>query len=387
MRIAFVTEHNTNDPIARSGVPFNIVKALKQENHEVTVIQVSDKRNIFERIHSRIFQFLISLPFFGKNTFYDASYSTNMSRAYARSVPADKIAEYQLIIAISPKVIAYLPHEGKFILWLDNSITSFTAYPGMENFSDYSLSEAIKVEKRAFEKSHLIFVASRFLKDSLTKEYPAIASKLCIMPRGANLRRFPKPGEVEIWIQQRMNTPILHLLHVVSGRWYSDRKGTKRVIEVYKILLKNTRVKLTILGDVPEEQLSELTSLGIHCSGKLNKETNEGIEDFYRILSTAHFMFVPSKAEGFGIVYAEAAFTGMPSIALNVTGVPDAVKHGITGWLLPESVNTKEMAAFIQEKWNLPNEYREMGYLAHEYAKEHFNWKKNIASIVGQAAT
>jgi len=387
MRIAFITEHNTNDPIARSGVPFNIVKALKQENHEVTVIQVFDKRNIFERIHSRIFQFLISLPFFGKNTFYDASYSTNMSRAYARSVPADKIAEYQLIIAISPKVIAYLPHKGKFILWLDNSITSFTAYPGMENFSDYSLSEAIKVEKRAFEKSHLIFVASRFLKDSLTKEYPAIASKLRIMPRGANLRRFPKPGEVEIWIQQRMNAPILHLLHVVSGRWYSDRKGTKMVIEVYKILLKNTRVKLTILGDVPEEQLSELTSLGIHCSGKLNKETDEGIEGFYRIVSTAHFMFIPSKAEGFGIVYAEAAFTGMPSIALNVTGVPDAVKHGITGWLLPENVNTNEMAAFIQEKWNLPNEYREMGYLAHEYAKEHFNWKKNIASIVGQAAT
>jgi len=44
---------------------------------------------------------------------------------------------------------------------------------------------------------------------------------------------------------------------------------------------------------------------------------------------------LPSHMEGFGLVYVEAAFHGVPSIGARVGGVPDAVIDGETGLLVP----------------------------------------------------
>ena len=43
---------------------------------------------------------------------------------------------------------------------------------------------------------------------------------------------------------------------------------------------------------------------------------------------------LPSRLEGFGLVYVEAAMYGVPSIATRVGGVPDAVRDGETGLLV-----------------------------------------------------
>jgi glycosyltransferase involved in cell wall biosynthesis len=48
---------------------------------------------------------------------------------------------------------------------------------------------------------------------------------------------------------------------------------------------------------------------------------------------------LPSRLEGFGLVYVEAAMYGVPSIATRVGGVPDAVQDGRTGVLIaPDDV-------------------------------------------------
>jgi phosphatidyl-myo-inositol dimannoside synthase len=58
-------------------------------------------------------------------------------------------------------------------------------------------------------------------------------------------------------------------------------------------------------------------------------------------LDRAHVFAMPSRlppgrvgGEGFGIVYLEAAAHGLPSVAGNVGGAPDAVVHGETGLLV-----------------------------------------------------
>jgi len=43
---------------------------------------------------------------------------------------------------------------------------------------------------------------------------------------------------------------------------------------------------------------------------------------------------VPGDAEGFGIVFLEAALAGSPSVATNIGGIPEAVLDGVTGLLV-----------------------------------------------------
>jgi type III pantothenate kinase len=42
-----------------------------------------------------------------------------------------------------------------------------------------------------------------------------------------------------------------------------------------------------------------------------------------------------SAVEGFGIVFAEAAFCGLPCIGSAVGGIVDAIEDGVTGVLVP----------------------------------------------------
>ncbi len=57
--------------------------------------------------------------------------------------------------------------------------------------------------------------------------------------------------------------------------------------------------------------------------------------------------------EGFGLTVLEAAKFGTPSIVLNTGGLPEAVHHGETGWVI--NVITKEI---VSEIFSKENEYR-----------------------------
>lgn len=53
------------------------------------------------------------------------------------------------------------------------------------------------------------------------------------------------------------------------------------------------------------------------------------------LYAAADLFALPSHEEGFGLVFVEAAFAGLPSVAAAVGGVPEAVLDGVTGLLVP----------------------------------------------------
>ena len=70
-------------------------------------------------------------------------------------------------------------------------------------------------------------------------------------------------------------------------------------------------------------------------------------DDVQVLLSASDVFAMPSHMEGFGVVYVEAAFYGVPSIGCDVGGVPYAISAGVTGLLIPVG-DVQALAGAIQ---------------------------------------
>jgi glycogen synthase len=113
-----------------------------------------------------------------------------------------------------------------------------------------------------------------------------------------------------------------------------ERKGLDTLIRAIA-QLEPGRFELAIVGDGPDRTaLRELAvSLGVaqkvQFLGSLHRAE---VAQRYR---EADLFTLPSTAESFGNVFAEALASGLPVVATRVGGIPDLVEHGTNGLLVP----------------------------------------------------
>lgn len=87
--------------------------------------------------------------------------------------------------------------------------------------------------------------------------------------------------------------------------------------------------KLVIAGDGPERsRLESLAGPGVEFTGRVSDAEK------HRLMCAAWLFVHPALIEGWGIVVAEAAIRGTPSVAFDVPGLRDSVVHGQTGMLV-----------------------------------------------------
>jgi glycosyltransferase involved in cell wall biosynthesis len=125
---------------------------------------------------------------------------------------------------------------------------------------------------------------------------------------------------------------------------------------------------LLVGGDGPErerlEQLAKTRLPGrVRFLGRI-----PSTQDLY---SAADIFVLPSYLEGFGLVYVEAAFHGVPSIGTTVGGVPEAIRDGETGLLIAPG-NVNELATAIARLQTDPALRMRLGQTARQRAMSEF---------------
>ena len=83
-----------------------------------------------------------------------------------------------------------------------------------------------------------------------------------------------------------------------------------------------------------------------------------------------------NSIEGFGIAYIEAAQYGIPSIASNVGGTPEAVLHNKTGLIIN---NFNELDESIKNLVENKQNRIELGQNAKNRAENELNWEKQVS--------
>lgn len=124
----------------------------------------------------------------------------------------------------------------------------------------------------------------------------------------------------------------------------SIEKGLDVLLEATRVeprLADPSQFHFVIAGDGPERTALEATApssftfLGF-------------VEDAAALLGDAHAMVVPSRTEGMPMAVIEAAAAGLPIIASRVGGLPELVRDGQTGHLVPPDAPADLAAALMR---------------------------------------
>lgn len=167
-------------------------------------------------------------------------------------------------------------------------------------------------------------------------------------------------------IQEKYFSYLLFL-----GR-YGQRKGIFDLLEAVEILLsKGNRIKLICAGDGDIETVRECVKeksleKSIHVKGWIDSTARE------ELLREAMSLVLPSYAEGLPMAILEAMAAGVPVVATNVGGIPDAIDDGVEGFLVSPG-DKQGIVDAIEKLVNEPDLVDQMGKAAHQRAQRLFS--------------
>lgn len=194
--------------------------------------------------------------------------------------------------------------------------------PSFSNWVYLSRREALKSEAQLF------IAVSEFIKEKLLEQgFPP--DKVVVHYIGIDTELFQPVQEVQ-------REPVV----LFVGRLV-EKKGCEYLIRAMsKVQAEMPEVELVVIGDGPlrpslEQLASELLQryqfLGVQPPASVRSWMNR-----VKIFCVPSIIAKSGDAEAFGIVFAEAQAMGLPVVSFASGGIPEAVAHGETGFLVAE---------------------------------------------------
>ena len=146
-------------------------------------------------------------------------------------------------------------------------------------------------------------------------------------------------------------------------------KRVSDVVEIFALVRKDIPAKLLMIGDGPDRTVAEWLTREKRLTpdviflGKQNQVQN--------LLNCADALLLPSELESFGLAALEAMACGVPAVCSNVGGVPEVVRDGVEGYLVPPR-DVQTMAARALDILTSPERREQMGKAARQRALSKF---------------
>ena len=196
-------------------------------------------------------------------------------------------------------------------------------------------------------------------------------NKITVIYNGLDLHRFKPclpPGTYRRWLGYDERVPLVAIvarLHSVKGHDYFLHAAC----EVLKVMPK---ARFLVVGTGPDESvLKEMTArLGLQ---EVVNFTGF-ITDIPDLMADMDVLVIPSLWEGFGLTAIEAMTVGLPVVATEVGGLPEVVRPGETGILVPPA-DAASLAKAIMWVLQHPKEASEMAENGKEIVNREFSSK------------
>src|SRR5947208_5681106 len=130
-------------------------------------------------------------------------------------------------------------------------------------------------------------------------------------------------------------------------------------------------VELIICGTTPPSEFAHERMRIIPFLDKNDGRQSMEIENLYAM---SDFLLVPTRCDAYGHVFCEASAFGLPSITTNTGGVPEVVRNGENGYVLPYSARGSEYAQIIAEIYQDDQRYTALVQSSRAAFESRLNW-------------
>lgn len=355
-RIGYCIFSDFNDRTIWSGIQYHILQAIKKRFRNVVPI------HIFNVVKGGIgSDFFDNFIFFKKiSPLIDHELKKNQCDAFV--IPSNF---NPIFLKTNVPIIGIF--DGAF-----NDDISFTGV--YERYAIYR--KAIK--RRLLKKISKFIFSSEWGCESLLKSKQFDGHRMWIVPFGANLEITDTTRK--ILARRQKPSDVCRLLFV--GNEWRRKGGSIAFNTMVELNKRGINTELIVCGDRPP---SEIRHNKLRVIGYLNKNSvkqSAMLNGFYR---NANFFLLPSRADVTPIVLCEAAAWGLPVISTKTGGIPEVVKDGVTGHLLPLNASYLKYADKIQDMWDDRHKYMRFCRNARQRYEAVLNWDvwgKKFANVL-----
>lgn len=339
LRIAFLSSFDPMNKRAMSGVSYFFLKILKQHFETVDIIGPAKTRKLLNGHLSRALRLIF------RKKRYNLDHSFLMAFFYKREFKKLlKNKNYDCIFAMRASTEIALLNTGIPLVYYSDATFRllYNYYTWFSGFTRISVKEGNRIEQMALNRSSIRLFASKWAMESAFNDYGCSPDTCYEIPFPANIEEAPL---IEM-IDKSAQSEVCNLLFL-GVEW--ERKGGQIAYDAYRSLkARGVKCTITICGCVPPETIDYTGDAGITVIPYLNKNDEAQYSQFEQLMYNSHFLILPTRAECYGIVFAEASSFAVPSLATNTGGVGAVIKDGINGYKFSPEAGGSEYADFIE---------------------------------------
>jgi glycosyltransferase involved in cell wall biosynthesis len=243
--------------------------------------------------------------------------------------------------------------------------------------------------------------SSDHTRDMLLMRYPYIAAVTCDLALDPLRRTASLPPEPPTMENQRLELEAVsgakrllgEKVILLVGRLDAKQryKGQDVLIQALPLVKKqHPDAQLVLVGEGDDR--SRLEALAGSYPAEIKESvfitgyaSDEELSNFYRV---CYLFAMPSRAEGFGIVYLEAMRWAKPCIGSRLDGAKCVIQDGRTGLLVDDPSSSEEVAEKINCILSHPKEASRMGVAGYNLVRKLYlyrSFKKRFLSALSSA--
>jgi glycosyltransferase involved in cell wall biosynthesis len=216
---------------------------------------------------------------------------------------------------------------------------------------------------QALRAAQHIFAVSSYTRDRIIQEQNLSLEQVRVLPNTIQPNAFHPGPKPEFLLQRHGIAPRKKVILTVARLADSEQyKGYDQILRALPhVLSRVPEVHYVLVGEGRDRSRVEklIASLRLAPSVTLAGAVPQSeLVDYYNLCD---LFAMPSKGEGFGIVYLEALACGKPVLAGNVDGSSEPLQHGRLGALVdPDNLSqiAECLAAILTHKYPLPVLYQ-----------------------------
>jgi phosphatidylinositol alpha-1,6-mannosyltransferase len=227
---------------------------------------------------------------------------------------------------------------------------------------------------------HVVAV-SESTKAICIERWPQLADKTSVVPNGVDRPDVAPTSELK-WFKnltegKRVLLSVGRLVERKGVAWFVRQVLPRLPQDVILVVAGEGSHRREIEAAILETAMQDR----VHLLGRVDNATLEALYARADAFVMPNVV-VDGDVEGFGLVASESAIRGLPVLAANLQGIPEAIHHERNGLLLPAEDAPAWVAAVSNLLVMTPTEYRQMGSRVQQYTADVFSWQRSAARYI-----